>query len=73
MRSVALLTSSLRRALAAAWKGTGVDRNDARVVLGLALLGAGIGSHDIGLALIVLGCLVLLLGIYGSMFGGRQG
>lgn len=69
MRNMVLCMSRLRHALVVAWMAAGVDRHDARVMGGLALLGVGLGLYSVMIALIVLGSLVLAFGVYGSVRG----
>jgi type IV secretory pathway VirB2 component (pilin) len=50
-----------------------LDGGDVMVVLGLAMLGAGLGAYDWRLALVVCGGILLALGLVSALRTGRKG
>lgn len=61
---------SLAREAMAEW-GWGVDRTDVLVLVGLALLGAGLWLYWPPLALMVIGGLLLAIGLAGAVWRSR--
>jgi hypothetical protein len=48
------------------------DANDVLAGVGLVLIGCGLAMWSVPLALVVTGCIVLAIGLYGAVRKGEQ-